>query len=61
MIGRRRGRRGDGEDTVAKEGERGGGGMGVEGVGRGLWGVTALNYPIGLPSVGTPTRFFFVE
>lgn len=51
MIGRRSGRSSDGAGTVAKE--RGEGTVKR----RGLWGVTSLNYPKGLPSVGGLTGF----
>lgn len=58
VIGRRSGRSGDGADTVARERWEGGGG-GIRGCGErgGFWGVTGLNYPRGVPSVGAVTRF----
>lgn len=55
MIGRRSGRSSDGADTVAKQcGEGGIRGYSEQGE---LWGVTGLNYPKGLPSIGSLTRF----
>lgn len=50
VIGRRSGRSSDGADTVARE--RGDGDKRVQVGG----GVTSLNYPKGLPSVGALTK-----